>query len=546
MPHPPDTPLPPAQVLECLSQMRRDLLQDFKNVMQVSQKETLDQQRFLINCQEANMKKMMNQVLQQNCVPVLESTLSPEQVPEQVELKTPIQNQQVVTGMIEETTDLAVGETAEEQLIEGMSCSGIRGRGECWVGAEDRTTNVVAAFDPDVLLAQTGLFALTVRSHWFHALSTGMICTNAIYLGVEADWNTSSSLMTSSWEFQFCEHLFTTFFFAELILRFGAFEDKRLWYKDHWFILDFFMVVLMVIETWLVPVVLLVAEMGEPKTGPAGGVGRLLRLFRLVRFTKLMQKMPELVTMVKGMVAAIRATQAALLILILLVYVFAIIMNQTLSAEPDVDMYFGTVRDAMVTLLVQGVLLDDISGLVRELIGVHSIIGIVVFAVFVLLSALTVMNMLIGVLCEVVLDVSADEKENLVKAQMRKTLLVMLEELDADHSGMLSKDEVQSVIRHPEAVAIMNDIQVDTTHLLDVTEMLFPTEDSSLAISVFMNIVLTLRGKRSPTMGDMAKAHNMSMWALETQLAEHRDMMKQQTMEELAAHRELMKQQMRF
>merc|ERR1740130_456063 len=101
--------------------------------------------------------------------------------------------------------------------------------------------------------------------------------------------------------------------------------------------------------------------------------------------------------------------------------------------------------------------------------------------------------MLIGVLCEVVIDVSADEKEDRAKAKMKKTLFVMLENLDADRSGQLSKSEVQSVIREPEAVAIMNDIQVDTQYLLDISEMLFVNKDSTLPIAVFMNIVLTLR-----------------------------------------------------
>jgi len=229
--------------------------------------------------------------------------------------------------------------------------------------------------------------------------------------------------------------------------------------------------------------------------------------------------------MVKGMIAALRAVHAALLILILLVYVFAIVMNALIGHETETKELFGTVRDSMVTLIVQGVLLDDISGLVRELIVVKNAAALTVLGFFVLLSALTVINMLIGVLCEVVVDVSAEEKEAAAKEKMKKTLLVMLQELDADNSGQLSKSEVQSVICHPEAVAIMNDIQVDTQYLLDISEMLFVNEDSSLPISVFMNIVLTLRGKRPPTMNDIAKGHNLSMWAIETQLTHHRALM---------------------
>jgi len=282
---------------------------------------------------------------------------------------------------------------------------------------------------------------------------------------------------------------------------------------------------MIVFETWVYFIVLMFIS-NPPNTAQIGGIGRMLRLLRLTRMSKLMKMLPELITMVKGMIAAIRAVHAALLILLLLVYVFAIIMNSLLADDdpPDRD-YFSSVRGSMMTLLVQGVLLDDISGLCRHIIGVPSGIALFILGIFVLLSALTVMNMLIGVLCQVVLDVSAEEKETAVKTQMQKSLLVMLQELDADGSGQLSKSEVQEVMEIPAAVAIMNDIQVDTQHLLSLTEMLYEDDEDTLSIDVIMKIVLSLRGMRPPTMGDLAKSNNFLLWALETKMQEHLNVM---------------------
>merc|ERR1719424_2212675 len=113
------------------------------------------------------------------------------------------------------------------------------------------------------------------------------------------------------------------------------------------------------------------------------------------------------------------------------------------------------------------------------------------------------------------------------KEMMQKTLFVMLTDLDADSSGHLSKQEVTDCINDPKAIALLNDIQVDTQYLLDVSEMLFTTPDATLPIGVFMNIVLTLRGRRGVTINDMAKGHNLTMWAIETQLAHHRALMTQ-------------------
>merc|ERR1719453_2741336 len=118
------------------------------------------------------------------------------------------------------------------------------------------------------------------------------------------------------------------------------------------------------------------------------------------------------------------------------------------------------------------------------------------------------MNMLIGVLCEVMLGVSSVEQEDQVKHQMSKTLLVMLENLDDDHSGHLSQQEMKEVMEEPDAVAVLKDINVDTQHLLDVFDMLYEHEETTLPIPVIMNIVLTLRGQRPATMNDIAKEQN--------------------------------------
>jgi len=281
-----------------------------------------------------------------------------------------------------------------------------------------------------------------------------------------------------------------------------------------------------VLETWIFSVMLYILP-NPPNTSAVAGIGRMFRLLRLARISKLMQIIPELVTMVKGMIAALRAVHAALLILLLLVYVTSLIMNALVGGEEELQEYFPTVRDAMITLIVQGIFLDEITGLVRSLISAGEVLATFVFAVFVLLSALTVMNMLIGVLCQVVLDVSAQEKEQHVKTQIRDTLLVMLQELDDDKSGEISKSEFQSVFNDPQAIAVMKSIQVDTQHLMDLSEMLYEKEDSTLPISVIMHIVLTLRGERTVTMDDLGKAQNFVMWALDAQLSQYQGLASQ-------------------
>merc|ERR1712066_1178150 len=93
---------------------------------------------------------------------------------------------------------------------------------------------------------------------------------------------------------------------------------------------------------------------------------------------------------------------------------------------------FGTLSKAMWTLLVNGAFMDSYGYVSRLLLDTDRPLAFIVMLIFVLCSALTVMNMLIGVLCEVVTGVAASEKEEADIRLVKETLLVMLKNLDQD------------------------------------------------------------------------------------------------------------------
>ncbi len=59
--------------------------------------------------------------------------------------------------------------------------------------------------------------------------------------------------------FQVVEQTFCTYFFTEIMIRFGAFESKRRALMDPWFLFDAALVANMVVETWLVPIIIVAA-----------------------------------------------------------------------------------------------------------------------------------------------------------------------------------------------------------------------------------------------------------------------------------------------
>jgi len=567
MPKPPP-PCSFEDMQDLLSQIKRDLIQEMQITSKVAQQESLEQQRLMITSILAQ-QTFSSQEMQPEVVVVsaeadqafdLLDTNHDGSI-SRAELDTALQagvvtndgvlsrafdvldtNHDGVISRAEMDKAFQAGVITKDDTQEVCTEVSITKNGEAERESEikeGRTSMIIERFGPaaswmleqehavQMKLTQPDLYntdslCFKMTDHWFfHVVSLSMISFNAVYIGVEADWNHAETLGEATWGFQFCEHTFCLFFVSELILRFGAFKTAGRCLKDNWFVFDAVLVILMVIDTWIFSIVASYLE-DPPNTGAIGGIGRMFRLLRLARISKLMHMIPELITMFKGMMAAVRAVHAALLILMLQVYVFAIVMTALIGPNNTDDRdYFPSVRDSMVTLLLSGVLLDDITGLVLFLIKERHVLAIIIFSFFVLLSAITVMNMLIGVLCEVVLDVSADETEAHIKEQMSKTLLVMLEQLDDDASGHLSRTEIMELMTEPEAVAVLNDIQVDTQHLLDLFDMLYAQEDTTLPIGVIMNIVLLLRGKRPSSMSDLAKGHNLMLWKFENKLASH-------------------------
>merc|ERR1719443_866971 len=109
---------------------------------------------------------------------------------------------------------------------------------------------------------------------------------------------------------------------------------------------------------------------------------------------------------------------------------------------------------------MDGTLMDDTGTVLGLLLQEESWHSMVVFTIFMLLSELTLMNMLIGVLCEVVSAVGAAEKEEAAINLVKGSLLLMLKRLDEDGSGTINKEELHSVFVDPQAQETLCEIQV--------------------------------------------------------------------------------------
>eukprot|EP00927_Polykrikos_kofoidii_P051381 TRINITY_DN45177_c0_g1_i1.p1 TRINITY_DN45177_c0_g1~~TRINITY_DN45177_c0_g1_i1.p1 ORF type:complete len:673 (+),score=104.26 TRINITY_DN45177_c0_g1_i1:116-2020(+) len=379
-------------------------------------------------------------------------------------------------------------------------------------------------YDVSQFYHESGWAARLAQDNTFANVTLGVIALNAVYIGVDADNNPEPTLANASWGFQLCEHLFFIFFSFEWTVRFLAFQNKRECVKDRCFVFDSMLCAMMFLETWILGYCLQEGVVSLPT-----GLIKMLRLLRLTRMIRLMRSCPELIAMLKGVRVASRAVGSALMMLIFLVYIFAIILHTVLAPEKDFllaspvfQIRLDGLTDIMMTLLIDGTFMDNLGLLARGFSAIPSAFvrgwSVLILWVFVLMSALTVMNMLIGVLCEVVSAVASSEKENAAISLVKKTLLVMLKKLDEDGSGEISREELSHVFHDDDSLRVLASLEVDVKHLVAVLEMHYD-ESASLSINSIIEVILMLRGDRQPQVMDLVEQQKYLMWNLEKMFA---------------------------
>eukprot|EP00929_Paragymnodinium_shiwhaense_P086008 TRINITY_DN4648_c0_g1_i1.p1 TRINITY_DN4648_c0_g1~~TRINITY_DN4648_c0_g1_i1.p1 ORF type:complete len:953 (-),score=209.70 TRINITY_DN4648_c0_g1_i1:346-3105(-) len=371
---------------------------------------------------------------------------------------------------------------------------------------------------------RTGNVQAVAKSLYFEYATLSVIALNALWIAIDVDYNDADTLMDAHPMFIIGENAFCIYFVSELVIRFLAFAQKRHCCGDAWFVFDTMLVVVMVVETWLLPVTM--ALTGAQLASSAGDASvlrlmRLLRLTRMARMARLLRSMPELLILIRGMVAAFRSVFFTLCLLTSIIYMFGIFFAQITMGLDIKAEYFATVGMSMHTLLVHGVMTDNISIVVHR-VGEESWLVLVMFYLFVLLAAFTVMNMLIGVLCEVVSAVAATEKEeitvNYTKAKLEELLHAMNTPVDSNGDMQISKDKFNSILESPEACKALQEVDVDVVGLVDLGDFFFAQKEeeededdseaeandsTTLSFAEFMDLVLQLRGCNTATVKDL-------------------------------------------
>lgn len=358
----------------------------------------------------------------------------------------------------------------------------------------------------------TGFCQMIARHQYFENCTLAVIVVNALWISIDTDGNTAPTMNSAEPIYVVMDSLFFIYFTIEVIVRFLAFKRKLDCLKDGWFKFDITLVVLYGFDPFTLALIAK-AKGGDGLDLPTD-VLRLCRLARLSRLVRMLRSLPELMVMIKGMVTATSSVAYTLGLLMMVTYVFAIALRNLVPAADSEEkcqqdwgddgclenLYFSSVPEAMHNLIIYATFCDELAAFMHA-IQKQSEACLILSWIYVSLASLTVMNMLVGVLCEVISAVASEETEMMMTEKVHEKFGALVEKVDDNNDGTISWDEFKDILAMPEALTALESVNVDPESMVDVAEDVFFDEGEPLAVPFqdFMALVLDLRGGQQAT-----------------------------------------------
>ncbi|CAK0802267.1 unnamed protein product [Prorocentrum cordatum] len=310
----------------------------------------------------------------------------------------------------------------------------------------------------------------------FDGVMGALITLNTLVIGVEL--MVFPPMTTPAPEgdavFESLEHAFLLIYVAELSARIFACGMKCM--RTNWVRFDFVLVSFGVVDSWLVPLVLLCAGEAVQKSWSPPTFMRILKLGRLARSLRLFVQFRTLWMLVSGLSQSLTTIVNVFIVLSLTLFIFACLGIEMITSNPKsfdegtfgdiVNDYWSTLPKVMLTL-VQFVTLDSIGQIYKPLIEEDWML-VLFFIPFILVVSVVVMNLVTAVVIEVFLDHAKRDQEmrQIYKNHYTRAILpqlrAMFEDLDADGNGYITLVELQHA---------SEELQMDLGKLLNVDSL---------------------------------------------------------------------------
>jgi len=298
--------------------------------------------------------------------------------------------------------------------------------------------------------------------------------------------------------FLVANNVFCVLFTAELVIRFLACEHKCQILVDAWFAFDLVLVVMMVVETWVVPIIMAIVGNMESGALANASVLRLLRLLRISKMAKAMRAVPELLVMIKGLAAGLRSVLAATALLCGITYLFAVLFRQLASGTDMGEEFFSSVPLSLYSLLCEAMFPDNAETMTN--LGTERWYLGVLFFFFLCMAGLCVLNMLVGVMCDVMTTGASERKEALMVANMAVKLQDILTSMFGTFDGYVSQTQFEALVDDEEVIQLLTRVGVDVHSLIEGAEAIYQQcSEQGLTFSEFVEVVSQRRATTAAT-----------------------------------------------
>ena len=183
----------------------------------------------------------------------------------------------------------------------------------------------------------------------------------------------------------------TLFFLVEISVRFIGEPEKRRFFRNGWNVFDTLIVVVS-----LIPI----------EDSDLALIGRLVRIFRVLRMVSII---PELRTLLNSLLAALPQLGYVMLMMFIIFYIYAAV-GSTFFAEINEELW-GDIAISMLTLF-RVMTFEDWTDVMYETMGIYPL-SWTFFLSFIFLSAFAFLNMIIGI----VVNVLEEEHQRLAKEE---------------------------------------------------------------------------------------------------------------------------------
>lgn len=231
----------------------------------------------------------------------------------------------------------------------------------------------------------------------------------------------------------------------------------------------------------------------------------------------LLRKVPTLYTLLNGMVVALRSVIYTVALLLIILFIFAILVRTHVRVYSDVysdvypdleQVYFPSCYMTFWALLMYGTFMDGVGEFfIGELMPTTSVTLQTLFLALVFITNFTVLNMLIGIITDVIFRAKQEQEEFSEQRYLRNNLLEIMSCYDKNGGGALEWDEYKLLMKNPEAVSCIRSFGTDVEGLKAILNMRFENigyseEGPGLPFPEIVSSVMRLRGEHTVKVTD--------------------------------------------